>query len=85
MWSVRHRVVNAARSKISPNAGGAVSGSVIGRYFSEKVSLNLHHTIAGRRRFYKHVGVEEINDTGRVSGIHTADLSVDMTPHSRYR
>lgn len=39
---------------------------VVKRSLSEKVSLNLHHTIAGRRRFYKHVGVERVEDTDMV-------------------
>ena len=33
---------------------------------SDKVSLNIHQTIAGRRRFYKHVGVEEEENSGMV-------------------
>lgn len=34
------------------------------RRFSDKISLNIHQSIAGRRRFYKEVDVDEIESTG---------------------
>ena len=55
MWSIRRHAVKSLCNRSLPAAT---------RQFSDKVSLNIHHTIAGRRRFYDHVGVEEIANTG---------------------
>jgi hypothetical protein len=65
MWSIRKRVVSTMCTR-------TFGAGVPRRNFSDKVSLNIHHTIAGRRRFYETVGVEEIGDTGTVSR-HTAE------------
>jgi hypothetical protein len=57
MWNFRKHAVSIACNR---------SFGVRSKQFSEKVSLNIHHTIAGRRRFYKNVGVDEEEDTGLV-------------------